>query len=492
MSLTRLQYQQPAGGRVVRLDSYPIRFLQATTDQPQLQGFTSTCRAIKHLYGVASPQLHHTTIKHDYIYGEKVRQNDTPAMKTSRYANTRQKSCQQCSSAKARCDRKQARCSRCAQRSLPCAYPRAPSSEPRASASIPDPNSDISIILNAPDQTRGALLASAVATTSVSDELTTSHAASSIAAEGHDAQEGLDFSRLDLICPIDAERIQNRWLNPYFEQPDQSVKQYPSMVTRFIFRVLKSYAAMAARGRTTLPFIHPTQMDISGSHLATCLSLARVSDNPLPGSEDAAAAILQREMDAIAALDQEHASSITTLAAFQAYLIYILILFFRLNQGPNPFFRGAMTTLQGLACVVSRKGLVCVADATHTRPRWEEWIVTETKRRTLYVMYLLDNVLSDQENLPTYLGTELRGLPAPSNKALWQAPTRAAWEKDYNLFLAEWSEAHLTIDELWPIPPDMDDIELARRRRRVDHWLENLDEFGTMLFAVTGCTHGGL
>lgn len=310
-------------------------------------------------------------------------------------------------------------------------------------------------------------------------------------ADGSAAQDRLNFTRLNLICPIDFKRIQNRWLNPYFEQPDQAVKQYPPMVTRFIYRVLKSYAAMAARGRAALPFIHPIQMDVPGSHLATCLSLARISDNPLPGSEDAAAAILRREMDSITLQDEEHAeSSLTTLAVFQTYLIYILLLFFRLNQGPSPFFRSAMTTLQGLACVAARTGLVCAADAARTRPRWEEWIVTEAKRRTLYVMYLLDNVLSDQESLPTYLGTELRGLPAPANKALWQAPTRADWEREYNVQLAEWSEAQLTIDELWPVPRGMDDAGLVRRRGRVDHWLENLDEFGTMLFAVTGCTHG--
>ncbi|KAJ4148175.1 hypothetical protein LMH87_002656 [Akanthomyces muscarius] len=400
-------------------------------------------------------------------------------MKTSRYANTRQKSCQQCSSAKARCDRKQAGCSRCAQRGLVCTYAVA------KAASIPSPGSEFSLNLNTAEPVRS----SPHGTGTVA--FAASHGASSFAVEA-DTHDGLDFSRLNLTCPIDVERIQNRWLNPYFEQPDQSIKQYPPMIKRFVFRILKSYAAMAARGRATLPFVHPTQLDVPGSYLATCLSLARVSDNPLPGSEDAAAAILQREMDAITAQDQEDADNVTTLAAFQAYLIYILILFFRLNQGPGPLFRSAMTTLQGLACVASRKGLVCAADATHTRPRWEEWIVAEAKRRTLYVMYLLDNVLSDQENLPTYLGTELRGLPVASDKPLWQAHTRAVWERDYNVFLAEWSEQALTIDELWPVPPEMDDAGIVRRRRRVDHWLENQDEFGTMLFAVTGCTHGSV
>lgn len=65
-------------------------------------------------------------------------------------------------------------------------------------------------------------------------------------------------------------------------------------------------------------------------------------------------------------------------------------------------------------------------------------------------------------------------------------------ERDYNVFLVEWPEQALTIDELWPVSPEMDDAGIIRRRRRVDHWLENQDEFGTMIFAVTGCTHGSV
>ncbi|KAJ5762092.1 uncharacterized protein N7511_005474 [Penicillium nucicola] len=299
-----------------------------------------------------------------------------------------------------------------------------------------------------------------------------------------------EFSHLDLICPINVEDIRNRWLNPFIPDSDQAVKEYPKSVSGFIFRILKSYAAVAARSHATLPFIHPSQLTASSSHLATCLSLVRISETPLPGSEDAAATALQREMETIAQEHDNH-NDMSLLARFQAYLIYTMVLFFRLRQGPRPFFRSAMMTLQELACSSSRGGLVCTADATHTRPRWEEWIVAEAKRRTLYVMYLFDSVLSAQESLPTFLGNELRGLPAPSNKSLWQACSRSDWEKQYNIFLVEWTGKYLTIDELWPIPTELGDADIVRRRSRVDQWLENLDEFGTMTFAVTSCTHGG-
>lgn len=302
--------------------------------------------------------------------------------------------------------------------------------------------------------------------------------------------ETLDFSCLDLICPVNVDDISNRWLKPYIPDDGQQVKEYPASVTRFIDRVLKSYAGVAARGRHTLPFVHASQMKTPDSRLATCLNLVRISANPIPGSEDTSALVLQREMESIVQANVDH-DDISLLTAFQTYLIYTMVLYFQLGQRNNPFFRSAMMNLQQLACSASRRGLVCTTDASHTRPRWEEWIVTEAKRRTLYVMYLFDSVLSANENLPTFLGTELRGLPAPSNKSLWQASDRTDWENEYNIFLAEWMEGGLTIDELWPIPPDLDDMGILRRRMRVDQWLENLDEFGTMTFAVTSCTHPG-
>ena len=178
------------------------------------------------------------------------------------------------------------------------------------------------------------------------------------------------------------------------------------------------------------------------------------------------------------------------LGAFQAYLVYMLVLFFRLSRAPDNQSRQAMMDLQFLATLTAKKGLACVADRHHSRPRWEEWIVTEAKRRTLYVMYLFDSILSSVENLPTFLGTELQGLPAPADKYLWQAKTRADWEQAYDVHLTEWAEKSLTIDELWPIPHGMDDTATIRRRERVNHWLEGVDEYGAMMYAVTSVIHG--
>ncbi|EGZ74132.1 hypothetical protein NEUTE2DRAFT_109457 [Neurospora tetrasperma FGSC 2509] len=341
------------------------------------------------------------------------------------------------------------------------------------------------------------------------------HQVTSHTTRGGSAAHALDFSHVDLVCPINANDIQNRWLKPYIVAVrGQTAKTLSPSITAFTYRILKSYAAIAVRGGhdSIPPFLHPVHVLHTLPNtpaLSTCLSLIRSCEKPLPGSEGVLAEVLQREMNKLyeqygtqTCDDDDDDDSAALLAAFQAYLVYTLVLYYRLHVGRDaadyPFLRlqQAMMHLQEIACACSARGLVCSTEqdgAQGARPRWETWIVAETKRRTLYTMYLLDNMLTAKEGLPTFLGTELRGLPAPASKALWQASARDEWEKAYNLHLAEWypEGGGLCIDELWAVPADMDEAGLVERRRRVDQWLEGVDEFGTMMYAVTSCTHGG-
>ncbi|KZF21694.1 hypothetical protein L228DRAFT_283828 [Xylona heveae TC161] len=448
-------------------------------------------------------------------------------MKAGRYATSRQKACQHCSNAKAKCDRRAGRCARCANRGLPCSFLRAvpsggsdrdmgdnsvagltspvsisnllsPSEGLLLSPGLPSPEGDLS----AETDMRRSIVGSTQSMPGNSSPnyastiFTANHVVKDLEPNTTDREsqnlETLDFSRLELLCPINVDDISNRWLHTYVPVPGQKVKAYTPATATFIYRMLKSYAALTVHGRGVPPFVHSLQMMEKSSKLplSNCLSLVHICEKPLPGSEDVAANVLQREMTS---LYEQHGTydDMTLLGAFQAYLIYSMVLFFNLSQGSNPFLRQAMINLQDLACSSSRRGLVCTAEQQRTRPRWETWIVAEAKRRTLYVMYLFDSVLSAQDGLPTFLGTELEGLPASANKTLWRAETRREWEMAYNIHLADWLEEGLRIDELWPIPADLDEAGVLKRRSRVDLWLENVDEFGTMLYAVTCCTHGG-
>ncbi|KAH6988862.1 major facilitator superfamily domain-containing protein [Ilyonectria sp. MPI-CAGE-AT-0026] len=367
-------------------------------------------------------------------------------MRSSRYSTTRQKACQACAIAKAKCDRKPESCTRCSNRGLSCAKSQS----------------------------------------STKPAFSNNHDSDTAIPSDHDR---FQFFNLDLVCNINADDISNRWLNTYVPIPGQATKSYDPNISAFIHRMLKSYADSAVRGHKVPPFIHPAQITTSISQpLSTCLSVIRICQNPLTGGEEVATELIQREM---AKIYERHAiyDDVVSLAAFQAYLIYAMVLFFRLGDGTKAFLRQSMMNLQEIACSTCRLGLTCLAEQQGTRPKWEAWILAEAKRRTLFAMYLFDSALSRQDGLPTFLGTELQGLLAPGMKRLWGSPSRRDWEIKYNAHLADWSDGFLHIEELWPMPSDWGEERIVNRRRRVDLWLEDLDEYGTMMYAVTSCTH---
>ncbi|KAI1312587.1 hypothetical protein F5Y03DRAFT_241692 [Xylaria venustula] len=429
-------------------------------------------------------------------------------MKPARYSISRQKACQPCSAAKAKCDRLDGGCSRCVQRRLHCAYPQS-SASPREAARQPSvtdaqltvepPVDNASLqhrLFGGQGSTRPVArpirfdgdVASASEPNSAPYRLNDASLAGTPSADGPEIK---DFVDLRLTCPINAEGIANRWLGAYIPLPDQKVKEYPTNIQAFLHRVIKSYVTITIRGRGYPPFIHASQVaaHLVRPPLSTCLSLVRICEHQLPGSEETAALVLQREMQDLFE-QRETFDAITLLCAFQAYLIFTMVLFFRLGQIANPFLRQAVMNLQELACASAKRGLVCEAEQQWLRPKWESWIVAEASRRTLYTMYLFDGVLSAHDGLPTFIGTELTGLPAPASQNLWRSQTRPDWEASYNSLLADWSEGGLRLDELWPAPEHFDESDVTMRRNRVEHWLEGVDEFGTMLYAVTSCTYG--
>ena len=436
-------------------------------------------------------------------------------MKSSRYSVSRQKACIHCSVAKAKCDRRPGGCTRCARRGSSCTYTRSGdrsvcgsarvrgdnalrSPGPSVGARTPPagltPNSDASFSAN-----EGSLVFQSAQP--LQDPSPTNIPCNSVAGtptrtpgrstSTYPAPGELNFSKLDLLCPINAEDISNRWLQSFIPVPGQKSKEYPANITAFIYRILKSYAAIAVRGRGVPPFLHNSQVIAAAARppLSTCLGLVRMCENPLPGSEYSAVGVLQREM---AGIYEHHGTydGLTLLSAFQAYLIYSLVIFFHLPSDEKSLLRQAIMNLQDLACSCSRQGLVSRAEQQRARPRWEEWIVCEGKRRTLFTMYLFDSVLLSEDGLPTFLGTELRGLLAPAGIPMWKANTRHEWEAAYNIHIAEWGGGGLRIDELWPIDEGLDEQLVLERRNRVDRWLESVDEYGTMMYAVTSCTHG--
>lgn len=71
-------------------------------------------------------------------------------------------------------------------------------------------------------------------------------------------------------------------------------------------------------------------------------------------------------------------------------------------------------------------------------------------------------------------------------KELWEARSRAEWERHYKRYLSVWEDGPLLISEMWRSP----ETGSTERRNRIDRWVQGVDEFGMMLFAVCSHIHG--
>jgi hypothetical protein len=255
--------------------------------------------------------------------------------RSTREQLSRKKACEQCSTAKVRCDLKNPRCSRCESRRINCNYtaPYKPSagSSGRDEMHVPEayhtPDFALrdGLLAHSPERTPGSYDSGFAKSSSAirrGDKTAPSaqnlHQTDpsiprdySLILEGEQTSrqvdpssneywtsEALRFADLNLICPIDAIKIRNRWLGDFIPSFDQRVKKYPPGITVLISRVLKSYTVILLREGHLPPFIHPAQL--SGSKIPTpfanCLSLVRMWDGQVRGSESMVRGIIKTEM----------------------------------------------------------------------------------------------------------------------------------------------------------------------------------------------------
>ena len=415
-----------------------------------------------------------------------------------RLSTPRRKACGHCAEAKVRCDHKST-CSRCAHRGLDCSYPgRGVDKSPEAhlghglvssyafDATTQRPVPAL-LSVGEGDAEAQPLLLTPASTTKSSNA---GHGTTSPSSTGP-VEAPID-RKYDLVCTVDVNKIRNRWLNTLIPTSEQRAKLYLPGTTAFIYRILKSYTAIAAEPIAHPPFVHSQQLQASldASALTRCFGLAQICAAQAAGSEEWLQSLLKEEMSKV--LDSvQSEDGFSLLASFQAYLLYCMILFFHFHAGHHSFLRQSVIELQEIACRSAAEGLVCKSELDSQRPAWSSWVLAEAKRRTLFTMYLFDNILCAEDGLPTFISKEVSGLPAPASKRLWEAVSETQFEIAYNSHLALWNSSGLSIDELWPMSPGLSIGEVAVARKRVDQWLQTVDEYGTMLFAITISTHGG-
>ena len=127
-----------------------------------------------------------------------------------------------------------------------------------------------------------------------------------------------------------------------------------------------------------------------------------------------------------------------------------------------------------------------MGEINRTTPKWESWIIASAKRRTIFTLYLFTSIYNADHSVPNFIAYELAGVYAPDMKELWEARSRAEWERHYKRYLSVWEDGPLLISEMWRSP----ETGSTERRNRIDRWVQGVDEFGMMLFAVCSHIHG--
>ncbi|THC96070.1 hypothetical protein EYZ11_004443 [Aspergillus tanneri] len=280
---------------------------------------------------------------------------------------------------------------------------------------------------------------------------------------------GLDFTDVVLVPSVNAEDIRDRWLLQY------------------ISRVLSTYPRYMLKEGGVPPIIHSAQRHGTEMprSLANCYSLVRMWEQAVPGSEMMVMNTVEQEMERLAE-EPPSQNDYDCLAAFQAYLIYSIMIYFSPLSSTSTITDKTMITLMELAFRTARSGLFCASELARTRPTWEAWIQVAAKRRSIFTMYMFSSVYNADRLLPNFVADELRGVYAPGNKALWEAGDRESWGREYDRYLLDWEDGQLEISELWR----SEQTGSVERRKRIERWVQTVDEFGMMMFAVCAHIHG--
>jgi len=137
-----------------------------------------------------------------------------------------------------------------------------------------------------------------------------------------------------------------------------------------------------------------------------------------------------------------------------------------------------LSNLQQLVNYIGSLGLVLVEETEHSRPDWESWINMTSRRRAIFILYLIHWALSAYYGLPSFDCQELKYMLAPAPKPLWQAENRDEWESQYSQWLVEWEGLEYLHGEIAEIG------ECILMDARSDRWLRDADEMGLLVMAL--------
>ncbi|KAG0642016.1 hypothetical protein HOY80DRAFT_1038018 [Tuber brumale] len=256
----------------------------------------------------------------------------------------------------------------------------------------------------------------------------------------------------------------------------------PGPKNKFIFidRVCRGYPKMMTGRNGPPPFIHSSHLTPGKmtSALANCRGLVDMYKTMTPDNKSFVMKSIATEHGRILA-EAEHVRvcEVEKIGVLQAALIYGIIRHF---ENDPTFDRAAMVSMETMAVNVGVSSIVAKGELEGVRPAWEDWIIAESKRRTMVALYMLDGSFHYAHNIPTFTCGELNEILLPTPTILWQSRERSKWEYEYENYLSDLRGRRL--------PKMADILSTEPTYLNIEEWVGGMDNFGvTVLAMVESC-----
>ncbi|TVY90567.1 hypothetical protein LAWI1_G006508 [Lachnellula willkommii] len=293
-------------------------------------------------------------------------------------------------------------------------------------------------------------------------------------------------------------------------------KRQLSLSRSYLLCTLRSYPHMMVSRQSLPPFIHPYYgygVSTSGNEIDThkygpaslnnCAAIVKWYSAKNKDNIEFIWRTIRAEQERLLA-EYSHYSDQDAVAALQAITVYFLLRVSEDNEEVTNFDIPLIYTMvvrkdsvsvsetdmplmnrdDGQEIAMKVKGVIRKYDNPSVRGTWEDWILAESLRRTMIVLFLIDLLFDIASPLHSYKcdGSLLRGLTLPCGKALWMASTRDEWETEYAAQREKaYGRRQLTYGDL---------VNFHHREEgTLDPWLSQLDDFGTLVMTATSVQH---
>ncbi|KAK5700235.1 hypothetical protein LTR17_023113 [Elasticomyces elasticus] len=216
----------------------------------------------------------------------------------------------------------------------------------------------------------------------------------------------------------------------------------------FLLQNIKSYATALATNHlpafihsTSLPSLDPSSCQAPtcatqppSPTLEICKSIVSLYTTKTPATSSFVWRTVTMEKDRFM---NEHVDGDewTVLSMLQAITLYVLLRIFDEDSFSVEIDRELTRAMTEIMVHADQWRLVCSAEIEGRRPEWKEWLLVESKRRTVTVLFILHLLFDIKPEGRARSKVGLSVLPLPAHKQLWETASEDEWTEKYDEML---------------------------------------------------------